>query len=148
MANVVIGNAARNRAEAPHLGVVAAICKVSISATTSAGDVLYIGKLPHRAQIVDAVWYPGAAFVNNTIVKYGLSGTEAAILASDSYSTAFGAANGAGCHLNVSPILLNTSRSDDNAQRFTYITCTPTDILTAGHHSTLVVFYKMPGQAT
>ncbi len=146
MATITIGNAVRNRAESVHIGVNAAVCRISISATTSAGDVFRIGKLPHQAQVLDAVFYAGAAYVNNGIFKAGLSGTEAALLASDSYSTAFGAANGNGTRINVDPTLLNTSRSDDNAQRFTYITCTPSAIITAGHFGTLVVFYKMPGQ--
>jgi len=137
-----------NQAET-NIGVMnAAECVVSISATTSAGDVLRIGRLPHQAKVYDAVFYPGAAFVDNGIFKAGLSGTEAALLASDSYSLAgFGGPNGAGVRLNVSPLLLTTSRSDDNAQRFSYITCTPTAVLTAGHFGTLVVFYKLPGQS-
>ena len=136
-----------NQAEAVHAGINAAVCKVSISATTSAGDVLRIGRLPNKAQVTDAVFYPGAAFVDNGIFKFGLSGTEAALLASHSYSLAFGAAFGAGSRLNVNPLLLTTSRSDDNAQRFSYITCTPTAVLSAGHYGTLVVFYKLPGQS-
>jgi hypothetical protein len=137
-----------NQAEVVHAGVNAAICKVSISATTSAGDVLRIGRLPHQAQVLDVVFYTGAAFVDNGIFKFGLSGTEAALLASHSYSVGFGALYGNGSRINVNPTLLNTSRSDDNAQRFTYITCTPSAVLTAGHYGTLVVHYKLPGQST
>ena len=146
MANVTT-KTGLNQAEAVHVGINAAVCKVSISATTSAGDVLRIGRLPSRAQVFDAVFYPGAAFVDNGIFKFGLSGTEAALLSSHSYSLAFGAAFGAGTRLNVSPLLLNTSRADTDAQRFTYITTTPTAVLSAGHYGTLVVFYKMPGQS-
>lgn len=136
-----------NQAESVHAGINAAICKISISATTSAGDVLRIGRLPHQAVVFDAVFYPGAAYVDNGIMKCGISGSEAAILASDSYSLAgFGTPNGAGCRMNVSPLLLETSCSDAKPARFTYITCTPTAIVTAGHFGTLVVFYKVPGQ--
>lgn len=147
MANVTT-KTGLNQAEVVLGAMGAAECVVSISATTSAGDVLRIGRLPHQAKVYDAVFYPGAAFVDNGIFKFGLSGTEAAILASHSYSLAgFGAAYGAGTRLNVNPLLLTTSRSDDANQRFTYITCTPTAALTAGHYGTLVVFYKLPGQS-
>ena len=136
-----------NQAEVVHAGVNAAVCKISLSATTSAGDVLRIGRLPHNAVIFDAVFYPGAAFVDNAILKAGLSGTEAAILASDSYSVAgFGSPNGAGCRMNVSPLLLNTSVSDAHPVRYKHITVTPTAEWSVGHYMTLMVFYKMPGQ--
>jgi hypothetical protein len=138
-----------NQAETVHAGLNAAVCRVSISATTSAGDVLRIGRLPHRAIPLDVVFYPGAAFVDNGIHKFGLSGTDACFLASDSYSLAFGAANGAGTRANVSPVGLEAylSRSDASPARYTYITHTPTAVLSVGHYGTLVVFYKMPGQS-
>jgi hypothetical protein len=89
MANVTL-KTGTNQAEVVHAGVNAAVCSISMSATTSSGDVLRIGKLPHQA--------------------------------------------------------VNTSRSDDNAQRFTYITCTPTGVISVGNYGRLVVFYKLPGQ--
>jgi len=137
-----------NQAEAVHAGLNTAVCRISISATTSAGDVLRIGRLPHQAIVLDAVFYAGDAFVDNGIHKFGLSGTEAALLASHSYSLAYThALYGQPARHNVKLINLNTSRSDDATQRFTYITCTPTAIITAGHLGTLVVQYKMPGQS-
>jgi hypothetical protein len=144
MGNVTLGNVASNQPEAVHAGVNAARCRISISATTSAGDVLRIGKLPHQAAVLDVVFYAGAAHANNTILKFGVSGSEAAFLTSDTYSVAPGI-----YRLDVNPIDLTgiLSRSDDVAQRFTYITCTPTSVVTAGHLGTLVVYYKMPGQA-
>lgn len=142
MATLTLGNAASNQAEVNHAGVNAAVCKISISATTSAGDVFRIGKLPHRATVLDAVFYPGAAFVNNGIWKFGISGSEADLLISASYSTA-GAVR-TGVSVTTAPDL---SRSDADNQRYTYVTATPTAVITAGHAGTLVVFYKMPGQA-
>ena len=131
-----------NQAETVHAGVNAVICKVSISATTSAGDVLRIGRLPHQAVVLYTQFHFGAAFVDNGIHKFGLSGTDACFLASDSYSvTVIPQWN------NVNLINLNTSRSDDSGQRFTYITTTPTAVLSAGHYGTLVVYYKQPGQS-
>lgn len=141
MATVTIGTAAVNQAEAVHAGVNAAVCRVSISATTSAGDVLRIGKLPHRAVVLDAVFYAGAAFVNNGIWKFGRSASEAGLLASASYST------GGSIRTGVNVANLDLSRSDADNQRYTYITATPTAVITAGHACTLVVFYKMAGQS-
>jgi hypothetical protein len=142
MANVTI-KTGLNQAEVNATGINAAICRVSISATTSAGDVLRIGRLPHKAIPLDAVFYPGAAFVDNGIHKFGLSGTEACFLSSDTYSLTM-----APIRANVNPNLLEayTSKSDEAPARFTYITTTPTAVLTAGHHGTFVVFYKLPGQ--
>ena len=143
MANVILGNVAGNQPEAG-LNLNAAICRISISATTSAGDVLKIGKLPNRAIPIDVVFYTGGAHANNTILKFGMSATEACFLTSDSYSVAPGLYRG---DVNLNLLEAFTSRSDDAVQRFTYITCTPTSVVTAGHLGTLVVFYKIPGQS-
>ena len=141
MANVTL-KCGLNQAEAVHVGLNAAICRVSVSFTTSAGDVLRIGRLPHQAIVTDCVFYAGAAHADNTILKFGVSGSEAALLTSDSYSVAPGVYRG-----DVNPINLDTSRSDGDAQRFRYITCTPTSVVSVGHLGTLMVFYKMPGQS-
>lgn len=143
MANVILGNVAGNQPEAVHAGLNAAVCRISISATTSAGDVIKIGKLPHLAIPLQVVFYTGAALANNTIFKFGLSGTEACFLTSDTYSVAPGVFRG---DVNLNLLEAYTSCSDAAVQRFKYVTCTPTDALTVGHAGTLVVFYKMPGQ--
>lgn len=145
MATVTLGNVASNQPEAVHAGLNSARCRVSISATTSAGDVLRIGKLPNGALIDSVVFYAGAAHADNTILKFGVSGSEAAFLTSDTYSVANGIYRGDVNPVNLVNIL---SRSDDAVQRFTYITCTPTSVVTAGHLGTLVVNYKIPGQST
>ena len=148
MANVTT-RTGLNQAEDNGPGLQAVICRVSISATTSAGDVLRIGRLPHRAIPLDVVFYTGAAFVDNGIHKFGLSGTEACFLASHSYSAGVGVLYGNGGRANVNLNLLEayTSKADTVAQQFTYITMTPTAVLTAGHYCTLIVYYKTPGQS-
>jgi hypothetical protein len=143
MANVTLGAAGLNQPESVHAGINAAVCRISISATTSAGDVLRIGKLPHRAIPLDVVFYAGAAHADNTILKFGLSASEAAFLTSDSYSVAPGVYRGDVNVINLAGLL---SKSDEATQRFTYITSTPTSVVTVGHLGTLVVFYKLPGQ--
>jgi len=142
MATIPVGNAALNQPEDQIKGINAAVCRVSISATTSAGDVLRIGKLPNRALVSNVVFYPGAAFVTNTIFKFGVSGSDACFLSSRTYSSGELVVRG-----NVSLANLNLSRSDDAVQQFTYITCTPTSALTAGNAGVLMVEYKVPGQA-
>lgn len=137
MANVTL-KTGLNQAEAVHAGVNAVVCSVSMSASSSAGDVLRIGRLPHQALPVDVVWYPGPALPGGAVTKFGVSGSEAAFLAS--------ATNSAVVRANVSVATLNTSRSDDNAQRFTYITCTPAAAISVGNYGRLVVQYKLPGQ--
>lgn len=137
MANLTL-KTGLNQAEAVHTGLNVIVCSVSLSATTSAGDVLRIGRLPHQATVVDVVWYPGAALPGTAVTKFGISGSEAALIAS--------ATNSAIVRTNVTTALLNTSRSDDNAQRFTYVTCTPAAVVSVGNYGRLVVQYKVPGQ--
>jgi hypothetical protein len=144
MANVTLGAAGLNQPEDIVKGINAAVCRISISATTSAGDVLRIGKLPHRAIPLEVVFYAGAGFADNGITKFGLSGTEACFLTSDSYSVAPGVFRG---DVNLQALSSYLSKSDEAPARFTYITETPTAAVTVGHRGTLVVFYKMPGQS-
>lgn len=145
MANVKIGlGADRHQPEAVENGINVAICRVSLSATTSAGDKLLIGKLPNGAIPTDAVFYRGAAIPDNTIWKFGFSASDAAFLASRSYSAAEG---GAGVHRgNVSLANVQISLSDDARVLYEYIVAVPAAVVTAGHYGTLIVSYKMPGQ--
>jgi hypothetical protein len=144
MANVTLGAAGLNQPEQVEKGINAAICRISLSATTSAGDVLRIGKLPHRAIPLEVVFYPGPALVTNLISKFGLSGSDACFLGSDTYSTGLGCYRG---DVNLQNLTAVLSKSDEAPQRYTYIVETPTDVVTVGYRGTLVVFYKMPGQA-
>lgn len=141
MANINLGNAAGNQPEFVGRGVNAAICRISLSVTTSAGDVIHIGKLPHQAIPLDVVFYPGAALAQNTIHKFGLSGSDACFLVSKSYSTAVERGT-----VNLNLLEAFTSVSDAAVQRYKWIVHTPTSATSVGHVGTLVVFYKMPGQ--
>lgn len=142
MANVKVGlGQDKHQPEAVENGANIAVCRISISATTSAGDVLLIGKLPNGAIPVDAVFYTGAAFAANGIWKFGWSASQAALLASASYSLAV---NRGGVSLANTQI----SISDDARVLYEYIVAVPAAAITVGHHGTLMVTYKLPGQTT
>jgi hypothetical protein len=142
MANVKVGlGADKHQPEAVENGANVAVCRISLSATTSAGDKLLIGKLPNGAIPYDVVFYRGAAIPDNTIWKFGISASDAAFLASRSYSAGEPCARG-----NVSLAGLSVSLSDDARVMYEYIVAVPAAVVTAGHYGTLVVSYKMPGQ--
>jgi hypothetical protein len=144
MANVKVGlGLDRHQPEAVENGVNVAVCRISLSATTSAGDKLLIGKLPNGAIPLDCVFYRGAAIPDNTIWKFGFSASDAAFLASRSYSAAEAAVRA-----NVSLANVQISLSDDARVMFEYIVAVPAAVITAGHYGTLIVQYKMPGQTT
>ena len=86
MATVTIGAAQTGQPETLHVGVVAAVCKVSLSASWSSGDVHRIGKIPNGAIPLDVVWYPGSAFAATGIAKFGTSASQELFLVSDSYA--------------------------------------------------------------
>lgn len=133
-------------AQAKHLetGLNVLICRVSLSATFSAGDIYYIGKLPHRAKLVDATWLPGAAASGVGVFKVGLNGnslSEDAVFGSATYSAAvvrgsrlsvFGNA-GAG----------NLSLSDERLVRYTDVTFTPSAAVSVGHVGDVVLEYVL-----
>lgn len=144
MATVTLGAANLNQPETVHVGVNTAICKVSLSASWSSGDVHRIGKLPNGAIPLDAVWYPGAATGATFVAKFGTSASQEAFLVSDSYGT------------NESTLLFRSLRrlgtaaqisiSDDAVVNYDWITMVATANISIGHVGDLVVFYKMPGQ--
>lgn len=139
MANVDIGlGSSRAQPQGLHAGPNVVVCRISISATTSAGDVLRIGKLPNGAIPTNVVFYTGAAFVANGIWKFGWSASQAAFLTSKSYSLA----------VNQGDVALtaNISLSDDVRVNYEYITAVPAAVVTAGFVGNLVVSYVMPGQ--
>lgn len=141
MANVNI--VAGSQAEGVHVGVNAAVCKVSLSASWSSGDVHYIGKIPHGAIPLDCVWYPGAAFAATGIAKFGTSASQELFLASDSY-----AESGTSLYRNIRTLgtTKQVSLSSDAANLWDYITMVATAGVSIGHVGDLVVYYKMPGQ--
>lgn len=139
MANVDIGlGAAGGNAQQVHAGLNSVVCRISLSLTSSAGDVLRVGKLPHGAIPTNAVFYPGAAFVTNTIHKAGLSASSAAFISSKTYS--------GGVVLGDVALTWQHSISSDARVQYDYITMVPTLAVTVGHYGNLIVEYVMPGQ--
>jgi hypothetical protein len=143
MATVTIGAAQGGQPETVHVGVNAAVCKVSLSVSWSSGDVHRIGKIPNGAIPLDVVWYPGAAFAATGIAKFGTSANQELFLASDSY-----AESGTQLYRNIQTLgtAMQISISDGAAQNFDYITMVATAGVSVGHVGDLVVYYKMPGQ--
>lgn len=110
---------------------------ISISATTSAGDVIRLFPLPHGAVVHEFVWYAqGAAFVTDTIHKMGISSTDACYLASDTYSTGiYTGTTGLG-------VLNRISVSDAAVVRYEWVLWTPTSVITAGAVGSIKVRYS------
>lgn len=130
------------QAEQVHVGTNIAICKVSLSASWSSGDINVIGKLPNTAIPLDWVWYPGAASPAALIAKFGTSASPELFLASDSYAetqTLYRNIKRAGYDIQI-------SISDDAAVLYENIVMVATAGISIGHIGDLVVFYKMPGQ--
>lgn len=137
MANVDVGlGKSGAQPQGLHAGPNQVVCRISLSATTSAGDVLRIGKLPNGAIPTDVVFYPGAAFAAG-IWKFGISASDAAFIASATVSVMVRG--------NVA-LSWQLSLSDDARVLFDYITGTPSAVVTVGHQGNLVVSYVMPGQ--
>ena len=135
---------ANNPGEAVHIGINAAICKISISVsgTFSAGDVYRIGRLPQGAIPLDAVFYPGANCAATAVIKFGTSLSQELFFASATYSQA------AGVYRTTRKLgsTQQISISDDARALFDYITMVPTAGTSVGHVGDLIVYYKMPGQ--
>lgn len=133
-----------NNAEQVHVGANVAVCRVSLSASWSSGDVHVIGKLPNGAIPLDAVWYPGAATGATFIAKFGTSASQELFLASDSYGTNEGTL----LHRSIRPLgtAKQISLSDDARVLFENIVMVATANISIGHVGDLVVSYKMPGQ--
>jgi len=137
MANVDIGlGKSGAQPQGLHAGPNTVVCRISLSATTSAGDVLRIGKLPQGAIPTDVVFYPGPAFAAG-IWKFGTSASQAAFIASATVSTVT-RGNVALTH----PISL----ADDARVLYEYIVGVPSAVVSVGFHGNLVVQYVMPGQ--
>jgi hypothetical protein len=145
MATVTLGNVNLGQAEAVHAGTNCGIYRVSLSATASLDSVWRIGKLPHGAIPLEAIWYPGAAAPATFVTRFGTSASTELFFASDSWAEA------AGTNYRT-PRQLGTARqvslSDEAMPRFEYVTMgggVAIDI-SVGHMGDLVVFYKLPTQ--
>lgn len=143
MATVKVGLGADGaQPEQVHVGENVEICKISLSASWSSGDVHIIGKLPNGAVPTDAVFYPGAASGTTFVAKFGTSASQELFFASASFS--------------LSPALSRTSRrlgyaaqisiADDARVLYENITMVATGGCSVGHVGDLVVRYKLPGQ--
>jgi hypothetical protein len=131
-----------NQPEQLHAGDNALICKVSLSASWSSGDVHVIGKIPNGAIPLDWVWYPGAASPAALIAKFGTSASQELFFASDSYAetqTLYRNIKRAGPDIAI-------SLSDDARVLYENIVMVATAGISIGNVGSLVVFYKMPGQ--
>lgn len=142
MANVKVGLGLDGaNPEQVHAGINAAICHISLSVSWSSGDVHLIGKLPHGAIPIGAVFYPGAATGGTTVAKLGTSASQEAFIASGSFSTA-PAPTYSTRRLGV-PAQISVSYTD---VLFENIVMVATAGVSVGHVGDLVVQYKMPGQ--
>jgi hypothetical protein len=141
MATLTLDAAAKNQPEQVENGINVAICRVSLSATMSAGDVYRIGKLPNGAIPLDAVWFTGASPAATGAAKFGTSASAELFFASGSFSVALELRR---CIRRLGPSQ-QISLSDDARVMYEWVTMTPT-ALTVGHIGDLVIYYKMPGQ--
>ena len=144
MATVTLSSANLGQAEAVHAGVNCGVYKVSISATASLDSVWRIGKIPHGAIPLEAIWYPGPAAPATFVTRFGISASTELFFASDSWAetqTNYRTARRLGSPFQV-------SLSDADMPRFEYVTMgggVGIDI-SVGHMGDLVVFYKLPTQ--
>lgn len=145
MATITLENANRNQAEAVEKGLNVAVCRVSLSATASLDSTWRIGKLPHGAVPVDAIFYPGAAAPAGFVTRFGVSSSTEMFFASDSWAEAAGTNYRTARQLGTA---MRISLSDDAMPRFEYITMGGGVgiAITVGHMGDLIVYYKMPGQ--
>lgn len=144
MGTITLGNANVNQPEAVENGQNTAICKISLSASWSSGDVHRVGKLPHGAIPLDAVFYPGAGAAAGTVAKFGTSASQELFFASATYSQAAAPVYRLNRKLGTT---MQISLSDDAMPRFDYITMVATAGVSIGHVGDLVVWYKLPGQS-
>lgn len=145
MATVTLSNADKNQPEAVENGINIALCHVSLSATASLDSVWRIGKIPHGAIPLDAVWYPGAAAPTGFVTRFGTSASTEMFFASDSWAeTALVPYR----TVRQQGTARQLSLSDDAMPRFDYITMGGgvSIAVTVGFMGDLVIYYRMPGQ--
>lgn len=133
-----------SQAKAVETGVNALICRVSLSATFSAGDVYYIGKLPHKAKLTRYAWFPGAAASGAGVFKVGINGNslnDVALFASATYSQAvvLGTVVGALGNRGASQLSL----SDERLVRYSDVTFIPAAAVSVGHIGDVVIEYVL-----
>lgn len=145
MATVTLSSTAANQPEAVEKGLNTLICKVSLSATASLDSVWRIGKLPHGAIPVDAIWYPAAAAGTAFVNRFGTSASTELFFASDSW-----AESGTFNYRTLRTLgnQQQISLSDDIQPRYQFVTMGGGVAIgvSVGYMGDLIVFYKMPGQ--
>ena len=151
MATLTLSNV--GQPEAVHIGLNVKICRVSLSVTISAGDIHIIGRLPHGAIPLDAVFIAGAAIggiSTGPAFKFGTSASQELFFASVSYSV--GTTGITGPLRTTIPLgsAKQISLSDAAMPRFENIVMVGsaggTGVGSVGHQGDLIVYYKMPGQ--
>lgn len=144
MARVITGQALRQHPEATEKGVIAAVCRISLSLSWSSGDVHVVGWLPHGAIPLDAIFYPGAGFAATGIAKFGVSASQEMFFASDSYAesgtTIYRAIKQLGSRQQI-------SLSDDAMPRKEAIVMVATAGVSIAAVGDLIIYYRMPGQS-
>lgn len=130
-------NSGRNQPQAVHAGTNTAVYRMSASLTVSVGDSWIIGKIPHGAIPVGAVFYAAAQLVG----KFGTSASLSLFFASATYSIALANSTkrlGTAFQISV---------SDDAAVRYENVCFTTSGVgATLGYLGDLCVQYVMPGQ--
>jgi hypothetical protein len=139
MATVTLSSANLNQPEAVEKGVNVQINRISLSVSWSSGDVHRIGKLPHGAIPLDAIFFPGTAHGAGFVAKFGTSASQELFFASATYSVSSRTIRALGTAKQV-------SLSDDAMPRFEYVTMVATAVISAGYVGDLITYYKMPGQ--
>lgn len=141
MATIKLGLGADNaQPEAVHAGLMAEVCKLSLSLTASNGDVFLIGKLPQGAIVTDAVLYPGPALTANSVLKAGTSASTELFFGSATYTAVTRTTVRQGWNQRI-------SLSDDVRVLYEAIQVIQTAAtMTVGHMLDLIVYYRMPGQ--
>jgi hypothetical protein len=142
MSNVTVKGG--NQPQAIHAGLNVAVMHVSLSSSWSSTDVHFIGKIPHGAIPVDAVFYAGAASPATFVAKFGTSASAELFGASQSWSLL--GPRGTVALTRKYGYAVQVSLSDDAMPRFENVIMTATAGCSIGHVGDLIVSYVMPGQ--
>ena len=144
MATIQTGFYQKTQPEAVQVGDNVTVIRISLSVSASAGDIHLIGKIPHGAIPLDAVYIPGSAVpANGAIAKFGTSASNDLFFFSASLSAASGMIR---CTRPLGTAQ-QISVSDDKMPRYEAITMVSTaTLLSVGFMGDLIVYWKMPGQ--
>lgn len=134
MANVDISKGAAGvQSKTLEKGVNRIVARISLSATTSAGDVIRFAKLPHGALVTNVVILPGSAFAAK-ILKVGTSASPDAFFASATFSVLTEKYLGSGFKISL---------SDEAIQRYDYATLQQPAAMTVGYQMDVVLDYVL-----